>query len=51
LATPPITPLLLRWDANTEPDLAGLLSKDDFFFGVRAVDREGNQSPVVFPRP
>jgi hypothetical protein len=27
------------------------LSKDDFFFGVRAVDKDGNRSPVVFPRP
>ncbi|HEY9283199.1 MAG TPA: M20/M25/M40 family metallo-hydrolase, partial [Pyrinomonadaceae bacterium] len=26
-------------------------SKDNFFFGVRAVDREGNRSPVSFPRP
>jgi hypothetical protein len=75
----------LRWNANTEPDLAGYevvwretdendwthvipvglpepdangvvrytapLSKDDFFFGVRAVDTHGNRSPVVFPRP
>ena len=69
----------LRWDANTEPDLAGYeivwrdtaspvwtnvkpvgkvttftlkgMSKDNFFFGVRAVDNEGNRSPVTFPRP
>lgn len=27
------------------------LSKDDFFFGVRAVDRAGHFSPVAFPRP
>jgi hypothetical protein len=27
------------------------MSKDNFFFGVRAVDTEGNRSPVVFPRP
>ena len=27
------------------------MSKDNFFFGVRAVDRNGNKSPVVFPRP
>ena len=27
------------------------MSKDNFFFGVRAVDREGNRSPVSFPKP
>lgn len=27
------------------------LSKDNFFFGVRAVDRDGNKSPVSFPSP
>jgi len=27
------------------------MSKDNFFFGVRAVDQEGNRSPVSFPRP
>jgi hypothetical protein len=27
------------------------MSKDNFFFGVRAVDKEGNRSPVSFPRP
>ncbi len=27
------------------------MSKDNFFFGVRAVDKDGNKSPVVFPRP
>jgi hypothetical protein len=26
-------------------------SKDNYFFGVRAVDNAGNKSPVVFPRP
>ena len=26
-------------------------SKDNYFFGVRAVDRSGNKSPVVYPRP
>jgi hypothetical protein len=26
-------------------------SKDNFFFGIRAVDRSGNRSPVAFPRP
>ena len=27
------------------------MSKDNYFFGVRAVDRTGNRSPVSFPRP
>ncbi len=27
------------------------MSKDNYFFGVRAVDKEGNKSPVSFPRP
>lgn len=27
------------------------MSKDNFFFGVRAVDRAGHKSPASFPRP
>ena len=27
------------------------MSKDNFFFGVRAVDNDGNRSPVTFPLP
>ena len=27
------------------------MSKDNFFFGVRTVDRDGNRSPVSFPKP
>jgi hypothetical protein len=27
------------------------MSKDNYFFGVRAVDQQGNKSPVTFPRP
>jgi Zn-dependent M28 family amino/carboxypeptidase len=27
------------------------MSKDNYFFGVRAVDKAGNRSPVGFPRP
>lgn len=30
---------------------AKAMSKDNFFFGVRAVDKNGNKSPVVYPRP
>ena len=69
----------LKWDANTDADIAGYevvwrdttapewtdfrgvgnvttalmenMSKDNYFFGVRAVDKAGNRSPVVYPRP
>ncbi len=69
----------LKWDANTDADLAGYevvwrdttspfwtnsvfvgnvtnytakeMSKDNYFFGVRAVDKDGNKSPVVYPKP
>jgi hypothetical protein len=69
----------LKWDANTDADLAGYeivyrdtteaewthtipagtelthvvknMSKDNYFFGVRAVDKAGNRSPVSYPRP
>jgi len=69
----------LKWDANTEPDLAGYeivwrdttaavwtnskavgnvtgftmkgMSKDNYFFGVRAIDKDGNRSPVTYPKP
>ena len=65
----------IRWDANTEPDIAGYeivwrdttsptwdnavdagnvtahtidLSKDNYFFGVRAYDRDGHRSLVTY---
>src|SRR5215204_648051 len=69
----------LKWDANSEPDLAGYeivwrdttgavwtnsrpvgnvtgftmkgMSKDNYFLGVRAIDKDGNKSPVTYPRP
>lgn len=27
------------------------MSKDNYFFGVRAIDKEGNRSPVTYPKP
>ena len=27
------------------------MSKDNYFFGVRSVDKDGNKSPVSYPRP
>jgi len=27
------------------------VSKDNYFFGVRAIDKDGNRSPVSYPRP
>nr|AIA12035.1 Fibronectin type III domain protein [uncultured bacterium] len=37
--------------ANQTTYTAKSMSKDNYFFGVRAVDRDGNKSPVVYPRP
>ena len=37
--------------AGTNTYTAKAMSKDNFFFGVRAVDKDGNKSPVVYPRP
>ena len=37
--------------AGTNTYTAKAMSKDNFFFGVRAVDKDGNRSPVVYPRP
>ncbi len=51
------------WRPTTEPDWTRAiavgnvttatinLSKDNVFFGVRAVDNDGNRSPVAFPAP
>ena len=51
------------WRETTSPDWTHVipvgdvteatvdLSKDNVFFGVRAVDRDGNRSPVAFPVP
>jgi hypothetical protein len=40
-----------RWIGNATSYTMKGMSKDNYFFGVRAVDREGNRSPVSFPRP
>ena len=37
--------------ANVTTYTAKAMSKDNYFFGVRAVDKDGNRSPVVYPRP
>ena len=36
---------------NAATYTAKAMSKDNYFFGVRAVDKDGNRSPVVYPRP
>jgi hypothetical protein len=54
----------VAWRDTTEPEwthskfvgnvttyTAPAMSKDNYFFGVRAVDKDGNKSPVVYPRP
>lgn len=63
-ADPEIVGYEIVWRATTEPTWTRArtvgkvsaytvvgLSKDDYFFGVRAVDRQGHRSPVAFPRP
>ncbi len=52
------------WRDTSSPDWTGSInvgnvtnyvvksmSKDNYFFGVRAVDKSGNKSPVAYPRP
>ncbi|HEV8593112.1 MAG TPA: M28 family metallopeptidase [Pyrinomonadaceae bacterium] len=36
---------------NVTTYTAKAMSKDNYFFGVRAIDKSGNKSPVVYPRP
>jgi len=36
---------------NVTAYTAKAMSKDNYFFGVRSVDKDGNKSPVVYPRP
>ncbi|MEO5860327.1 MAG: M28 family metallopeptidase [Pyrinomonadaceae bacterium] len=40
-----------KFVGNVTTYTAEKMSKDNFFFGVRAVDKAGNRSPVVYPRP
>jgi Zn-dependent M28 family amino/carboxypeptidase len=40
-----------RWVGNVTSYTVKGMSKDNFFFGVRAVDKQGNKSMVSFPRP
>jgi hypothetical protein len=40
-----------RWVGNVTSFTMKGLSKDNAFFGVRSVDKQGNRSPVSFPRP
>jgi hypothetical protein len=40
-----------RWVGNVTTYTVSGMSKDNYFFGVRAVDSSGNRSPVSFPRP
>lgn len=39
------------WVGNVTSYTAKGMSKDNYFFGVRAVDKDGNRSPVSYPRP
>jgi Zn-dependent M28 family amino/carboxypeptidase len=40
-----------KFVGNVATYTAPKMSKDNYFFGVRAVDKAGNRSPVVYPRP
>lgn len=40
-----------KWVGNVTSYTLKEMSKDNYFFGVRAVDKQGNKSPVVYPRP
>ena len=40
-----------KYVGNVLTYTANGMSKDNYFFGVRAVDKAGNRSPVVYPRP
>ncbi len=40
-----------QYVGNVATFLVKARSKDNYFFGVRAVDKAGNRSPVTYPRP
>lgn len=40
-----------KFVGNVTTHTAKAMSKDNYFFGLRAVDKAGNKSPVVYPRP
>jgi hypothetical protein len=40
-----------KWIGNVASYKLKEMSKDNYFFGVRAVDKNGHKSPVVYPRP
>jgi hypothetical protein len=40
-----------RWVGNVASATMEAMSKDNFFFGIRAVDRDSHRSPVSFPLP
>ncbi|MEP6912946.1 MAG: M28 family metallopeptidase [bacterium] len=48
--TSPVWTNILNVGNVTSHTMKGL-SKDNYFFGVRAVNKHGNRSPVSFPRP
>jgi Zn-dependent M28 family amino/carboxypeptidase len=40
-----------RWVGNVTSYTMKGMSKDNSFFGVRAIDKQGNRSPATYPRP
>lgn len=40
-----------RWVGNVTSYAMEGMSKDNAFFGVRAVDKQGNRSPATYPKP
>jgi hypothetical protein len=39
------------WVGNVTTHTMPAMSKDNFFLGIRAVDRQGTAAPVSFPLP